>query len=60
MILGILAIPLAPLLVIGGLAVLFGAASWLRQGGPRPAGRALAGVILGLISLALGLAQHLL
>lgn len=55
LVLGIVGIPLCALLVPAGLAVVLGLASWLRRSRSRPSGHALAGIVLGLASLGLGL-----
>ncbi len=55
MTLGIISIPFCFLLVVGGAACLLGLASWLRSASDRPRGPAIAGIALGLISLAIGL-----
>lgn len=54
LVLGIISLPTCWLLVPGALAVGFGLASWLRRATARPSGPALAGIILGIVSLALG------
>jgi DNA-directed RNA polymerase subunit RPC12/RpoP len=54
LVLGIVSIPLCALFVPAGLAVVFGVISWFRQSLRRPSGAALAGIILGTVSLGLG------
>jgi hypothetical protein len=54
---GCAALPLFMLLAPGALAVLFGFASWFRSARAYPAGQALVGLGLGIISILLFLAQ---
>jgi hypothetical protein len=55
LVLGILGVPLCVLFVPSGLAVIFGLLSWFRQPTHRPSGIALAGLILGVLALGLGI-----
>ncbi len=54
MVLGIVAVPLCALFVPGAVALLLGLTSWFRRATRRPSGQALTGIVLGLLSLALG------
>jgi len=54
LVLGIVSLPLCMLFVPAALAVIFGLTSWFRQPARRPSGPALAGIILGAVSLGLG------
>jgi DNA-directed RNA polymerase subunit RPC12/RpoP len=60
LVLGLLALPLCLLLVPAALAVALGLTSWLRRWERRPAGQAIAGMILGIISLLLGALSYLI
>jgi uncharacterized C2H2 Zn-finger protein len=56
---GLIGLPLNPLFVFGGLAVVLGMASWLLRMETRPSGVAIAGMLLGLLSLGLGVLHFL-
>jgi len=59
LVLGILGVPLCPLLVPGVAAIILGLASWLRRPGGWPRGHTLVGLLLGLMGVTLGVFLHL-